>query len=94
MAQTKHLRVTNTRAEVTLTIRLYITFLFFNHLKLTNASTQGNAETALRENCNKQMMPKRSSFNGVPLSFFYINTAELILLQETGQGVIMFSVTE
>ena len=37
---------------------------------------------------------KRSFFNGVPLSFFYINTAELILLQETGQGVIMFSITE
>ena len=39
---------------------------------------------------------KRSFFNGVPLSFFYINIAELILLQETGQGlgVIMFSITE
>lgn len=56
MDQTKHLRVTNTRPEVTLTIRLYLNFLFFNYLKLTNASRKGNTETAFRENCDKQMM--------------------------------------
>lgn len=39
-------------------------------------------------------MQKRSLFQSVPLSFFYITVAELILFQETEQGVIKFSITE
>lgn len=39
-------------------------------------------------------MQKRSLFQSVPLSFFYITIAELILFQETEQGVIKFSITE